>query len=387
MTPATAGPAAPARVLVLQNRFRIGGQEGQALLHLATLDRTRWLPLVRCLRLEGEYLDDLRRLGVHPEALDIRKMARPGTAWRVARLAAELRAQQVRLVHAQDFHANNVGWVAAALAGLPCVVTRVDLGHALDPLRRRLLALVSRAATRVLVNALCIRDACLRDGVAPDRVAVVRNGVDLAKLDAAAPSLAGAGAGAGPGPVVIQVANMHHPVKGQADLLVAMREVLARRPDATLLLVGDGARRPALERLAGELGLAERVRFAGHRRDVPALLARAAVAVSASYAEGISNAILEAMAARRPVVGTAVGGTPELVRDGVTGFLVPPGAPAHLARRILTLLDDADLSRRMGEQGRAAVERDFSLEAMRQSYDALYCGVLSEERGAPARAA
>lgn len=165
--PAAAGPAPPTRVLVLQNRFRIGGQEGQSLLHLATLDRARWDPVVRCLRLEGEYLEDLRRLGVHPQALDIHKMARPGTAWRVARLAAELRALGVRLVHAQDFHANNVGLVAAALAGVPCVVTRVDLGHALDPFRRQVLALVSRAAARVLVNALCIRDACLRDGVAP----------------------------------------------------------------------------------------------------------------------------------------------------------------------------------------------------------------------------
>jgi glycosyltransferase involved in cell wall biosynthesis len=102
------------------------------------------------------------------------------------------------------------------------------------------------------------------------------------------------------------------------------------------------------------------------------VLARAAVLVSASHAEGISNAILEGMAARLPVVATAVGGSPELVRDGWNGFLVPPGAPAALARRIGELLRDAGLRCEMGGRGREIVEREFDLEQMRLSYDALY---------------
>jgi glycosyltransferase involved in cell wall biosynthesis len=94
--------------------------------------------------------------------------------------------------------------------------------------------------------------------------------------------------------------------------------------------------------------------------------------ISASHAEGISNALLEAMAARLPVVATAVGGSPEIVRDGVNGRLVPPGAPAALARGILDLLEDAELRRRLGAEGRRIVEREFSLAQMRTSYDALY---------------
>lgn len=379
---------APVKVLVFQNRFLIGGQERQTVLHLATLDRRRWEPIVRCLHLEGQHLDDLARIGVLPESLDIGKMARPATLWRVARLAARLRADGVALVHAQDFYTDTLGVLAARLASIPSIVTRVDLGHALDPLKRRALALVSRSATRVVVNALAIRDTCLREGVERDRIAVVRNGVDLAAFDAAAgrepdppsPPLA-------PGaPVVVQVANMHHPVKGQEDLLAAHREVLRHAPGARLVLVGDGARRPGLEARARELGIADHVRFTGYRRDVPSLLARASVVVSASYAEGISNAVLEGMAARRPVVGTAVGGTPELVRDGVTGFLVPAGAPEMLARRVVALLRDAELARRMGEQARATVEREFGVEEMRRRFDALYTDVV-EERGKRARRA
>ncbi len=375
--------SAPVPVLVFQNRFLLGGQERQTVLHLASLDRARWAPVVRCLRLEGEHLDDLARLGVTPQALGIRKLARPGTALRVWRLAAELRARGVRLVHAQDFYTDLVGFAVARLARVPCIVTRVDLAHALDGAQRAVLAAVSRAAARVLVNALCIRDACLRDGVSAARIAVVRNGVDLAAFDAEAarPVTAGwPGGGFGQGPTVMQIANMHHPVKGQGDLLHAWREVAGERPDARLVLVGDGTRRPELERMAGELGIAGSVTFAGFRRDAPALLARADLAVSSSHAEGISNALLEAMAARCPVVATAVGGTPEVVRDGVTGWLVPAGAPARLARRILDVLGDPGAGRRMGEVGRAVVAREFSVEAMRASYDALYASVLAESR-------
>ena len=364
------------KVLVFQNRFLLGGQERQTVLHLATLDRSRWQPLVRCLRLEGEHLEDLARLGVAPRSLDVRKVFRPRTAWRVARLAVELRRERVALVHANDFHTNVLGTIAGRLAGVPVVVTRVDLGHVLDAPRRRALAVVSRAAARVIVNALAIRDACLADGVPAERIALVRNGVDVAAFDAAASRPGGAPDGA-----VVQVANMHHPVKGHEDLLRAMAGVLREVPGARLLLVGDGARRPELERLARELGIAEHVTFAGHRRDVPSLLARSAVAISASHAEGISNAVLEAMAARLPVVATAVGGNPELVRDGVSGFLVPPRSPAGLARRIVALLGEAALARRMGEAGRAVVEREFGVGQMRRRYEAVYEAVVAERTG------
>jgi glycosyltransferase involved in cell wall biosynthesis len=165
---------------------------------------------------------------------------------------------------------------------------------------------------------------------------------------------------------------MHHPVKGQGDLLQALKETLRTFPEARLVLVGEGVRRPLLEREARRLGLADKVHFLGHRRDVPAILAGAVAGISSSHAEGISNAILEAMAMRLPVVATAVGGTPEIVKDGETGFLVPPGAPAALARGMVDVLEDQARRRRMGEAGRRLVEREFGLGQMRLSYDALY---------------
>lgn len=361
----------PTRILILQNRFRIGGQERQTVLHVRTLDRARWEPEVAVLHLDGEHLADLESAGVRPVVFDVgRSLLRPGTAWQLLRLVRFIRARGIGLVHAQDVYANVLGAMAAAAAGVPMVVTRVDLGHHLAGYRRRLLAEVSRRADRVLVNALAIRDLVVREGVPGDRIAVVRNGVDLDELDArarAAPDPPAPAPGA-----FVNVANMHHPVKGQGDLLQAFREVAQRHPEARLVLVGEGVRRPVLEREARRLGIADRVQFLGQRRDVPALLARAVAGVSASHAEGISNAVLEAMAARLPVVATAVGGTPEIVRDGRNGLLVPPGAPAALAQAMALLLEREPLRRRMGAAGRRIVEREFGVGQMRLSFDALY---------------
>jgi L-malate glycosyltransferase len=360
----------PAKVLVFQNRFLIGGQERQTVHNVATMDRSRFEPVVACLHLEGEHLADLEAAGVRPLLFDVgRKMLRPNTAWQVARLVHLLRTRNVGLVHAQDVYTNVLGTLAAKAAGIPSIATRVDLGHHVTGYRRPLVRLACRSADRVLVNALCIRDLCIREGVEPDRIAVVRNGVDVPGLDAAArvapePPV--------PEGCVVCVANMHHPVKGQTDLLLAMREVVRARPEARVAFVGDGVRRPHLERMAAVLGISGRCHFLGFRRDGAAILARAALSVSASYAEGISNAILEAMAMRLPVVATAVGGTPEIVREGVNGHLVPPGAPGAIARRILDLLERPAARRRMGERGRKIVEAEFSLAQMRLGYDALY---------------
>ncbi len=359
------------RILVFQNRFLLGGQERQTLLNVRSMDRRRFLPVVACLHLEGEHLDDLAQVGVQPRVFDIgRKMLRPRTAVQVARLARFIRSERIAVVHAQDIYTNALGLLAARAAGVPVIATRVDLGHHVVGYRRPLTRLACRAADRVLVNALCVRDLVLREGVEPDRVVVVRNGVDLEALDREAREAPASTPP--PGEWITCIANMHHPVKGQTDLLVAFREVLRARPAARLVLVGGGVRRPLLEKLAGELGIAERVHVLGFRRDVPALLARAALSVSASHAEGLSNAILEARASRLPVVATAVGGTPELVRDGVNGLLVPPGSPGALARRMAEALADPTRARRMGERGRRVVEREFDLGQMRLGYDALY---------------
>jgi L-malate glycosyltransferase len=178
---------APVKVLVFQNRFRLGGQERQTVLHVRTVDRTRYDPIVAVLHMDGEHLDDLAAAGIRPVVFDVgSRMLRPNTAWQVGRIVRFVQSERIAIIHCQDMYTNVLGTLAARLAKVAVIVTRVDLGHHLVGYRRPLLELASRMADRVLVNALCIRDLAIREGVEPDRIAVVRNGVDLAEPDRSA---------------------------------------------------------------------------------------------------------------------------------------------------------------------------------------------------------
>lgn len=191
-----------------------------------------------------------------------------------------------------------------------------------------------------------------------ERFATIDNGV------AVPPSPA---RGSGGRRVIATVARLDA-VKDLGTLLTAV----ARLPDAELRLVGDGPERPALQELATALGLGARVRFLGYRRDVAAILDGADVFALSSLTEGMSLAVLEAMAAGLPVVGTRVGGMPDVVDDGVTGLLVPSRDPAALAAALRGLLDDPSRRAAMGAAGRARVEARFSLAATAEAYLAAY---------------
>jgi glycosyltransferase involved in cell wall biosynthesis len=142
-------------------------------------------------------------------------------------------------------------------------------------------------------------------------------------------------------------------------------------------LVGDGPRRATLEGLARSLGLFGTVHFLGHRRDVPAVCARASVGVLCSTAEGTSNAVMEGMAARLPMVVSGVGGSPDLIADGVRGRVVRPERPAELAQALGEVLSHPQRARAMGEAGRAYVARELTVERMVARHDAVYRAALA----------
>ena len=144
-------------------------------------------------------------------------------------------------------------------------------------------------------------------------------------------------------------------------------------------LVGDGDRLEICRDLARTAGVSEHVLFLGHRADVPEILQASDVFVLNSESEGMSNALLEALAAGLPCVATAVGGNPELVRNGENGFLVPAREPAGLARALATLVRDPRLRRGMGARSRERAAREYSLGAMVRRTEAIYDAVLARE--------
>jgi len=370
-------------VLHLIQRFYVGGAERQFIERLRAHPRG-FEPVVGSLEISGGNLADFRALGLgEPHLFPIRgSLARPNTAVQVLRIARLIRRRGVRIVHGTDFVTNFLGLLAARLAGARMVVNRVDLGHerpGFGPLRRRVEKLVSARADVVCANAEAVARLCIsQEGCSPERVVVVRNGIDLRRFDELA-----ARAAEGPvpegGPIVAVVANLW-PVKDHRTLIEAAALVQRRIPDVRFALVGDGPERDHLQRLIGELGLRDAVHLLGTRYDVPAILARSSAFCLPSRAEGLSNAIMEAMAAALPVVATDAGGNAELVRHGSTGFVVSIGDAASMAARLVDVLSDPRLAREMGHRGRAVADRALSLERKRAAYRELYCSVLDNRR-------
>lgn len=261
--------------------------------------------------------------------------------------------------------------IAVLASNAKRVMSRRSLNdyQAKHPLLAKLERVLHKRMDALLGNSAAVTAQLIDEGAARDRVHLIRNGIDLARFANPKPV---------PRPadkvVIACVANLI-PYKGHADLIDALAQVprelawelwCAGRDD------GIGAKLTAQAHAAG---IGDRVKLLGARNDVPDLLAAADLAVLASHEEGFPNAVLEAMASRRAVIGTQAGGIPEAIADGKTGLIVKPRDPAALAEALARLIADAPLRAAMGDAGRARIEAEFSLEACVAAYAAFYRGL------------
>lgn len=322
---------------------------------------------------------ELRAAGVPVTGLGARNL-RDLRAFR--RLLRLLRERRVDLVHAHLAYATIWALLAGRLLRRPVVATL----HVRPPrapawsregIRRRLLvALANRWAARVVAVSEAVRRAWVEEaGLAPARAVVVHNGVDLdVAADRGGAEAARRDLGVPAGAPLVLTVSVLRPGKGIEVLLDALPAVLARQPGARFAVVGDGPARSELERRGAAAGarVAAALSWTGFRHDVPALLAAADLLVLPSLDDAFPTVLLEAMAAGLPVVATRAGGIPEIVEEGVTGILVPPGDPAPLADAVATLLADPDRRRRLGAAGRRRAEERFSTAAWLGRLERLY---------------
>jgi glycosyltransferase involved in cell wall biosynthesis len=178
------------------------------------------------------------------------------------------------------------------------------------------------------------------------------------------------------------IGNMDRELKGHGDLIAAAALLAARGVAVDWVVLSEGPLRPRFEDQARREGVAEQVHFVGHRKDVPAVLEAVDLLVHPSWSEGFPNVVMEAMAARVPVVTTGIGGTHELVEDGVTGRLVPARAPAALADAVEWVVAHREEARAMAEAARRRLEGGYSLRRMVQRVDALYTRLVGGAAGA-----
>jgi glycosyltransferase involved in cell wall biosynthesis len=383
------------RVLKFLNAFGIGGTERHVVSLCRTLDRGRFDVRLACFARWGGFLKEAEEGRFPISEYRIGGLAGGRAIGQRLRLAAHLRRAGVEIVHTYNFHTNVFAIPAARLAGTPVVVSSIrDTGVYLTPLKQRAQRLACRLADVVLVNADAVREWLTADGFVAERIAVIRNGVDLSRFGPRGDgeSLRGEFGVPADAPLVAVLSRLHR-MKGLEYFLEAAAALQARHPAVRFLVVGGecggtaggGTRIPNgygddLQRRARRLGLEGRVLFTGFRIDVPALLAQVAVSVLPSLSEGLSNSLLESMAAGVPVVATRVGGNPEVVEDGVTGVLVPPRDAAALARAIGGLIENRERARAMGLAGRRRAAERFSLERMARDTERLYLGLLERAR-------
>lgn len=375
------------RVMQFLTVFESGGTERQALNLGLSLARRGAEVEFGCLRKSGRLLVEAEREGIHVSEYPLRSLYSSKTLTQMLRLRRHLRANRVDVLHAYNLYGNVFAVPAARAAGVPLVIAGVrDVGVYLDARRRRVQRWACRFADLILVNAEMIRTWLVSEGYAPDRIEVIRNGIDVSRFQAApsdAPSIRHQ-LGIGPeAPLISTIARLC-PTKGFEDAIDAFARIHAARPDAHHLIAGEQLvsragrlspstiYREALEQRARSLGVGAHVHFLGYQDNVPAILREVTVAMQPSLTEGLSNSVLEAMAAGRPVVATPVGGTPEVVVDGQTGWLAPVGQPAALADIVLKVLSDEPARRRVGEAARQLVHERLSIPAMVLATERLY---------------
>jgi glycosyltransferase involved in cell wall biosynthesis len=242
-------------------------------------------------------------------------------------------------------------------------------------LRRAIDRSTGRRVDAFIAVSAAIGESLMRARFPRERVFVVHNGVDPAALRAQAEGSAPAGMPDGTGSLVGSIARLE-PVKGIGDFIAAAGIVSEGRPDVRFVIAGTGPLETEL-RTAAVAGLGSRLALVGHVARPAQLIVALDVLVLASLSEGLPTVLLEAGALGVPVVATAVGGTPEIVVDGVTGLLVPPRDPAALADAITALVRDPDRARAMGEAGRRRVEEHFTADRMVAETLAIYEGLLA----------
>ena len=356
-------------VLLLGDSLRAGGTEGQFVEIACGLDRARWDVHVSCLRAEGPLRARLEAAGVGAWSCGRGSLKPPRFLPAVWGLVRYLRVHGIRLVHCFDFYSNILGVPAGRLARVPVsIASQRDLGDLRPPGQQRVHRAALRLADHVLVNSEAVADRVRLNG----RVAVIPNGVDLARFGPAPTSrLRSAG---------MTVGTLAHlrPEKGLVDLVQAAAIVRGSHPQHRFVLWGEGPLRPRLEELVRQLGLGGTVELRGTTTEPEVALRQLDIFVLPSVSEACSNALLQAMATGLPVVATRVGGNPLLVADETTGLLVPPAQPAELAKAILRLIEAPALATALGARARQRVREEFGVDRMLARVQALYDRLLAE---------
>jgi glycosyltransferase involved in cell wall biosynthesis len=347
------------RVLYYTDSLRLGGKERQLVELLKGLKQRDDMEVLLVCMDRGEFYEpDVKALSIPMRYLFRKTRWDPLVVHGFYRLVREFKPD---LIHTNSMMSSAYALPIAKLFGVPLINGSIRNAFQYSTLRWKVeRALLTWSDFRIANSMAGLRSRGFSLDSAKDFV--IHNGFDLSRAQ---------GLESQPDAEHSQNGNGHHQVgmiaefradKDFKTFLLAARQLLSSRPNVTFVTVGDGETLDAMKELVADAG--DRVQFLGRRKDVEKITSSFSIGVLATFTEGISNSIMEYMVMAKPVVATDGSGSSELVREGETGFLVPPRDPAALADRIRYLLDNPDEARRMGQAGRKHIEEHFSLKTM-----------------------
>jgi glycosyltransferase involved in cell wall biosynthesis len=348
-----------------------GGQEIRILSEASAFAKRGFRILIACQ--PGSHLElEAQRHGLTVRPVAMRGAFDVRACWRLRRL---MRTAEVDLVHT---HSSIDAWLAGFAAKslrLPVVRSR----HVSIPVKRRRNFVYNALCDRIISSGEAIREVLIMGGVDPEKIVAIPAGVDVAQFHPAVSGAAVRRAFGITGPVIGTVAMFRHS-KGHRVLLRAIPEILRNEPEAVFLWVGDGVGRATLQQEIAEAGVRTKVYVAGFREDVPSCLAAMDVVVLPSIkSDGVPQVILQALAMRKPVVASTVGGIPEVIQHQRTGVLVPPNDPQALADAVVQVLRDPQSAAAWAQAGGQLIDTHYALEYMIDRTAAVYTAVLVEK--------
>lgn len=367
------------RILFLLGQLNLAGEQKRAVSIAKHLDPSRFEAQIVCLHGGGALQPEVEAAGIDLTLLafdhDLKNVRNLSQLVALTKL---IRERSPSIVHAVSYTSTIWGTIASRLASVPLLITSRNCLYDAKPkgaiarLLERTLGSLSHVV--VTISEAVENDTIQLEGVPADKVRRVLNGVelgpgsDLEDVEGFRESL-----GLRPDDsVVVTVANCHK-YKRHDTIIKAAHSVLDRRPNTKFLMVGQGSDElPGLKQLADDLGISDSIHWAGIRTDIANILSISDIGLLCSETEALGNSVLEYMDAGLPVVATRIGGIPEVVVHGETGWLISVGDHEKLAQHLVDLLDDPEMAQRMGAAGRHRIRTTFSRDEMIRGYTRLY---------------
>ena len=376
---------APIKILFVITSTRVGGAE-KMLYHTSTaLDPALYLPSICSLKEKGEIARNMEAAGIEVHCLTMADGDRFG-GWFASltalfRLTRYLVKVRPTIVHSFLFRANILSRIAAFFAGVPLVISSVRVMGGEKAYYHTVEKITSFMVDHYITVSESVKEYLIgKANLLPEKITTVYNGVTLNGITPAGESSVTRPFGIEPQDSVVLTVGRLHRQKGYDYFIRAVARVKREVPVVKVLIAGEGEEENNLKKLVRSLDLTKEIIFTGLSLDVGLILSYTRLFVLPSLWEGMPNAVMEAMAAAKPVVATRVGGVPELVVEGETGILVPPEDTEALALAMLDLLQDPLKGRSMGEAGRKRVQDHFSMTAMVTNTDYLYQELLKTKK-------